>query len=86
LTFDHTRPAFLAFAVVEAFAFVIYMLLGRVMWFWADEWDFFAARTAGDLGDLFRPHGNVHPSTLPILVYRLMWTVFGLNNLGRTSC
>jgi hypothetical protein len=77
---DHTRLAFLAFAVVEAIAFPVYMLLGRRMWFWADEWDLLAARTAGDLGDLFRPHGNVHPSTLPILVYRVMWNIWGLHS------
>jgi hypothetical protein len=76
---DHKKYAFAAFGIVELIAFAYYLLLGRRTWFWADEWDFLAARTAGDLGDLFRPHGNVHPSTLPILVYRLMWTVFGLN-------
>src|SRR5947207_16007805 len=61
--FNHTRLAFVAFGVVEAIAFFAYVLLGRRLWFWADEWDFLAARTAGDLGDLLRPHGNVHPST-----------------------
>src|SRR5262245_44385574 len=76
---DHTRLAFLAFAVVEAVAGALYMRVGRRMWFWGDEWDFLAARTAGDLGDLFRPHGNVHLSTLPILVYRLMWNIWGIN-------
>ena len=77
---DHTRLAFVAFAVVEAIAFSFYMLLGRGMWFWGDEWDFLAARTAGDLGDLLRPHGNVHLSTLPILVYRVMWNVWGVQS------
>ena len=77
---DHRRFAFLAFAVVEAIAFPVYMLIGRRMWFWGDEWDFLASRTAGDLGDLFRPHGNVHPMTLPILVYRAMWNIWGLHS------
>jgi hypothetical protein len=75
---DHRRLACLAFAVVEAVALPVYMLLGRGMWFWHDEWDFLAARSAGDLGDLFRPHGNVHLMTLPILVYRMMWNVWGI--------
>lgn len=52
---NHTRLALLAFGAVEASAFVIYLLLGRGMWFWADKWDFLAARTAGDLGDLSPP-------------------------------
>ena len=42
--------------------------------------DFLAERTGGDLGDLLRPHNNVQWSTLPILVYRLMWTLFGLRS------
>ncbi|MGZ4726492.1 MAG: hypothetical protein ACXWB2_02130 [Acidimicrobiales bacterium] len=51
--------------------------LGRQQWFWLDEWDFLSTRTAGDLGDLLRPH-NEHWSTLPVLVYRALFAVFGL--------
>src|SRR5690606_32760272 len=46
-------------------------------WFLADEWDYLADRSATDLGDLFRPH-NQHWSTLPILVYRGLFSVFGI--------
>jgi hypothetical protein len=53
------------------------VVIGRSIWFTADEWDFVAGRTAWDLGDLFRSH-NEHWSTLPIIVYRLLWWVFGL--------
>src|SRR4029077_2625645 len=48
-------------------------------WFWADDWDFLAARTGGNLGDLFRPHYQ-HWTTLPILAYRLLWTIFGIRH------
>jgi hypothetical protein len=53
------------------------MRLGRGLSFWADEWDFLATRTGGDLGDLIRPH-VVHLSTLPILTYRMLWWLVGI--------
>jgi hypothetical protein len=71
------RVALGIFVAIEAFAFVFYMLLGRFAWFSQDEWDFLADRTAWDVGDLFRPH-NEHWSTLPILVFRLLWVVVGV--------
>src|SRR5437879_3944706 len=71
------RVALGAFVAVEAFALPLLIALGRSIWFTADEWDPIATRTAWDLGDLFRPH-NEHWSTLPILVYRLLWWLVGL--------
>ncbi len=53
------------------------MILGRGLWFWADEWDFIAVRRAGNLGDLVRPHVE-HLTTLPILAYRLLYSLFGI--------
>jgi hypothetical protein len=72
------RHALLAFAGVEAAAFPLILVLGHYLWFHEDEWDFLG-RTAGDLGDLLRPH-NEHWSTLPILVYRLLWWLVGLRS------
>jgi hypothetical protein len=69
----------LAFAAVLAVAFVVYVLAGRKYWFYLDEWDFLSGRDGGNLGDLFRPH-NEHWTTLPILAYRVLWNVFGLNS------
>ncbi|MDQ1382145.1 MAG: hypothetical protein QOJ71_2864, partial [Actinomycetota bacterium] len=71
------RQALAAFVLVEAIALPVLVALGRSVWFTADEWDFVAHRTAWNLDDLFRPH-NEHWSTLPILVYRLLWWLFGL--------
>src|SRR5258705_13975951 len=70
------RLALSAFIAVEVAALSLWLVLGRNQWFFSDEWDFLAGRTAGDLGDLIRPHDN-HWSTLPILVYRLLWWLFG---------
>jgi hypothetical protein len=71
------RWAFGAFVAVEALALPFLVTIGRSIWFATDEWDFVAARTAWNVDDLFRPH-NEHWSTLPILVYRLLWWIFGL--------
>ncbi|MCU1465612.1 MAG: hypothetical protein JWM72_1540 [Actinomycetia bacterium] len=71
------RVALGTFIGVEAASLVFFVRIGRFAWFSQDEWDFLAARQAGDLGDLFRPH-NEHWSTLPILAFRLLWQLFGL--------
>ena len=72
------RVALLVFAAVEVAALITILVLGRHQWFTSDEWDFLADRNAGSIVDLFRPH-NGHWSTLPILVYRGLFNVFGLN-------
>ena len=41
---------------------------------------FLVTRKAGDLGDLFRPH-NEHWQTIPNLVYRALYGMFGLRTL-----
>jgi len=71
------RVALGAFIGVEVFAFALFMHVGRFAWFSQDEWDFLAGRSAGNLGDLFRPK-NEHWTTLPILAYRFLWWLFGL--------
>ena len=72
------RSAFIAFVLAEIGAFVFYFVISRPMWFYLDEWDFLANRTGGNAGDLFRAH-NEHWVTLPVVVYRVLWSVFGLN-------
>jgi hypothetical protein len=63
----------------ELVALVFYMYISRPMWFFLDEWDFLANRTAFNVHDLFAAH-NEHWVTLPVLVYRALWFVFGLNS------
>ena len=72
------RAPIAVFAAVEAGALVLYMVLGRWLWFYNDEWDFLVTRRAGDVGDLFRPH-NEHWPTLPVLLYRALYGIFGLH-------
>jgi hypothetical protein len=71
------RLAGLAFVAVLGVALVLFLVFGHSQWFFLDDWDFLANRDARDLGDLLRPH-NEHWSTLPILVYRALWRLFGL--------
>ena len=66
---------FASYAV--AAVFTILFVLGRHRWFFGDEWSFLAERDAGDLGDLFGSHAE-HWSTIPVLMYRALWNVFGL--------
>jgi hypothetical protein len=52
----------------------------RRLYFYGDDWDFLLTRgtvEGADLG-LFTPH-NEHWSTVPILVYRALFAVFGLD-------
>ena len=67
------------FVAVEVIAFPLFLIWGRHGWFTQDDWDFLSARTAGNAGDLFRAHFQ-HWTTLPILVYRLMWSAVGLHS------
>ncbi|MDQ1509631.1 MAG: hypothetical protein QOG50_1475 [Actinomycetota bacterium] len=73
------RGALIAFAALELIALPVILVCGRGSWFTADDWDFFSARTAGNAGDLFRSHFQ-HWTTIPILVYRLLWSLVGMHS------
>ena len=66
------RVAAAVFGVAVAVAAVVYVRIGSRNWFFLDEWDFLATRKLGSLHDLMTPH-NEHWSTLPIIVYRILW-------------
>jgi hypothetical protein len=83
---DEVPPARDRSAQLAAAAFGVYLAvalpvlvfgLGRDHWFFYDEWDFLADREIDDAGDLLRPH-NEHWSTIPIILYRLLYAAFGL--------
>src|SRR5258708_25681362 len=65
------------FMLGEFAALAYYMYISRPMWFFLDEWDFLANRTAFNVHDLFVAH-NEHWVTLPTLAYRGLWWIFGL--------
>jgi hypothetical protein len=64
-------------SLVAAFAFLLWE--NRHQWFWVDDWSFIVDR--GILGHhfqgLWEPH-NEHWSTIPILIYRGLFGVFGI--------
>jgi hypothetical protein len=74
---DHARAPIYVFAVVEAIALVVFWWLGRKQWFFLDEWDYLVTRDGGSVADLFTSH-NEHWTTIPIVLYRMLWNVFGL--------
>src|SRR5450830_1294346 len=68
---------------------VLLVQSARQLWFFADDWEFLLTRgtvPGKDLG-LFTPH-NEHWSTIPILVFRAIFAVFGAAALPpvRPSC
>ncbi|MGH9025563.1 MAG: hypothetical protein ACRDWD_05505 [Acidimicrobiia bacterium] len=74
-----TRLPLIVFIGVLAVAFPLLLWLGNYHWFFNDDFDFLATRSATDLGDLFRPH-NEHWSTVPILIYRALYRIIGLHS------
>jgi hypothetical protein len=66
------------FVVVLLGAFVLYMTVGRDYWFRADDWAFLIGKDGGSFQDLFREQ-HEHWNTVPIVVYRVWWHIFGLH-------
>jgi hypothetical protein len=59
-------------------ALLVLLYLDRNQWFFYDEWEFLAARGLGGQSlRLFFPH-NEHWSTVPILIFRGLYALFGL--------
>lgn len=65
-------------AVNLVVAFVVLMVVDRHMWFRVDDFDFLTRRGLhGANLSLWAPH-NDHWSTLPILVYRALFSLYGM--------
>jgi hypothetical protein len=73
------RAAAVAFTAIAVLSAPLLAFWGRNWWFWADDWDFLADRTAGNAGDVFRGHYQ-HWTTVPVLAYRGLWFVFGIRS------
>jgi hypothetical protein len=74
-----SRLADATWAIVVVGAAAFYVSVGRRWWFLLDDWDFLASRQATSAADLLRPH-NEHWSTLPILVYRAVFSLVHLHS------
>ena len=62
-----------------AVAVPVILYQGRDQWFFLDEWDFLANRSAGSFHDLMAPHVQ-HWTTFGILVYRALWWLVGIRH------
>ena len=78
------RLALVAFVVGLVVAVPVLVHQGRSQWFVADDWDFLVSRHLTDVSGLFRPHAE-HWTTLPIVVYRLLYAAFGIRTICPTS-
>ncbi|HLA82599.1 MAG TPA: hypothetical protein VJP78_13420, partial [Thermoleophilia bacterium] len=74
--FDRRLTGIIGAAVVGG---VVLLYAGRHLWFFGDEWDFLLHRSLGSVNDLLRPH-NEHWSTLPIVVYRVLFSRFSTSS------
>lgn len=79
LTDRGAKAAERTFLGALALALPFWVWAGRGRWFHHDEWRFLADGDAGSLRGLFLPH-NEHWTTIPIVVYRVLWHLFGLNH------
>ena len=75
---DTSRLPLYVFIVVDLLAIPVFLWIGRRQWFFLDEWDFLATRDGGSISDLLTSH-NEHWTTVPIIVYRVLWNLFGLH-------
>jgi hypothetical protein len=72
------QAAVAAFGAVLVAGLVLYLVVGREQWFFADDWEFIAGRSLANPLDLFRPY-NGHWILLPIIIVRGLFSVFHLS-------
>ena len=76
---EHLRGWFIVLLVGLAAAFPFLLWCGRHQWFFLDEWVFLVNRRVTEPSSLLDAH-NGHWVTLPAVVYRLLFRVFGLRS------
>jgi hypothetical protein len=73
-----SHGAAIAFGVVLVVGLIFYVVAGRHIWFYRDEWDYLAGRGM-NVHDLLAQHGG-HLSVVPVVIYRLMYSTIGLRS------
>lgn len=75
------RLPLVATVLVVLIGSVFLLSQARYLWFFGDDWAFLLGRDLGahPVEDLMRPH-NEHWSAFPVLIYRAMFSVFGLKH------
>jgi hypothetical protein len=74
-------PPVVTLAVGILASTVVLLWHARKLWFFGDEWEFLYQRglTGGNGPGPFEPH-NEHWSTIPLVLYRVMWQMVGLQH------
>lgn len=75
----NAQAALAVFVLLVAVAGPLILYWNRRQWFFLDEWDFLAGRQLSSVHDLLTPH-NEHWSTIPIVLYRVLWRFVGLHH------
>jgi hypothetical protein len=76
-----SRPSapLVALAAVAVAVFALILYLDRGVGFFFDEWNFVLDRQGHSLDAFLKPH-NEHISLVPVLVYKILFNVVGLNH------
>lgn len=73
-----SRVALVIHVLTLVSSFVVLLSINRDQWFFGDEWDFLGHRgLSGAERSLWEPHTE-HWSTGPILIYRALYSLYGL--------
>lgn len=77
----HRRAPVIALAIGLLVQLVLLFAHARTLYFWGDDFDFLFLRSLSHhpVQSLMRPH-NGHWSTLPVLAFRLLFSIFGLGH------
>jgi hypothetical protein len=81
IAFIRGRPATAVLALLGVMAGVLIMSKARGTTFYYDEWNFVLERRDWNFDTFLQPH-NEHFSLLPILFYKLMFAIVGLDHYG----
>jgi hypothetical protein len=68
-----------ALGIVAVVAGAVILHAGHGLGFFYDEWTWIIGRRNGSLNDLLANH-NGHLNLLPVVAYKVMWSIFGLTN------
>jgi hypothetical protein len=74
-----TRLAAWTFGAVVLAGAITIRWIGRDLWFDIDDWGFLAGRSGRDVDDLLESW-NQHWTTIPIVAYRALWRLVGINH------
>jgi hypothetical protein len=73
------QPPTVALGALMAGAAILYLVAGRHLTFFFDEWDFVFGRRGESVGTYLAPH-NGHLALFPVIVYKVLFALVGLRH------